>query len=288
MSELSNSITAIDAAVGVCAEHLETGQRIDINADDLFFTASTLKVPLLVELYRQVDAGKVSPTDRVEVTEVLKTPGSGVLKEFDGGVRPTVKDLAMLMIIVSDNTATDLVYDLIGRDNVRAMLDELGLTATQIPMNVKELLYISTGLDPANPEHTFQECSSRLFAQDWRLDSDAYDEAKSDVSTPREMCALLRHVEKGDLLSSSSREAVLDILKRQQNKTVIPGLLPPSISIAHKTGGVHTVRCDVGIVYAPNGPYTVAIMAKGITGERINIDLSLAKVSKAVWDEMTA
>ena len=77
------------------------------------------------------------------------------------------------------------------------------------------------------------------------------------------------------------------ILIRQQNKTVIPGLLPPSTSVAHKTGGVHSVRCDVGIVYAPNGPYTVAIMTKGITGERINIDLSLAKVSKAVWDLMT-
>ena len=114
----------------------------------LFFTASTFKVPILVELYRQVDRGIVDPTARLELTDEVRSPGGGTLKELDSGLRLTIHDLAMLMIIVSDNTATDMLYNLVGRDSPqRHDAEDLGLERTSLPMTCKELLYSMYGVE---------------------------------------------------------------------------------------------------------------------------------------------
>ena len=137
-----------------------------------------------------------------------------------------------------------------------------------------------------NPAHTYQLASDRLKKREFVLEDDGFSEEKSDVSSPNDMCRLLELIYDGEILSPQSREAVLDILKRQQLSTVIPHALPPGTTVAHKTGSYHSVRCDVGIVFAPSGPYTVAIMAKQMTeGDRLSVDASLAAVSRAVYDE---
>ena len=105
MSAIQDFTVHTGGVVGVAAKHLETAERVSHNADTVFFTASTLKVPLLVELYRQVDAGIIDVNQRIDLTDALRVPGSGVLKELSSGLQPTVHDLAMLMIIISDNTA---------------------------------------------------------------------------------------------------------------------------------------------------------------------------------------
>jgi beta-lactamase class A len=210
-----------------------------------------------------------------------------VLKELSIGLLPTLYDLAMLMIIISDNTATDLLYHLVGRGHLNHTIQQLGLTQTRIPMTCRELLYSITGLDPVDPAHTYQLASEKLFQQQLVMGADGYSEEKSDVSSPDDMCRLLELMYGGDILSPRSRESVLDILKRQQLNTVIPHLLPPGTEVAHKTGSYPGVRCDVGIVFSPTGPYSVAIMAKQLMGERLSIDASLAAVSKAVYDELT-
>ena len=272
--------------VGVGAKHLETGGHMCHNADTVFFTASTLKVPLLVELYRQVDAGVVDVNQRINLTDDLRVPGSGVLKELAAGLQPTVHDLAMLMIIISDNTATDILYNRVGGDNINNTMRQLGLNQTHIPMPCRELLYSITGLEVENPAHTYQLASNRLKRREFVLEGDGFSEDRADVSSPNDMCRLLELIYDGDVLSPQSREAVLDILKRQQLSTVIPHALPPGTVVAHKTGSYQSVRCDVGIVFSPTGPYTVAIMAKQMTaGDRLSVDASLAAISKAVYDE---
>ncbi len=285
MTSLQTTISQVRGVLGVAAKHLETGKEIRHNADTVFFTASTLKVPLLVELYRQVDQGFIDPQQRIELTDALRVPGSGVLKELSSGLLPTIRDLALLMIIISDNTATDCLYNLVGRDNLNRTMQQLGLTQTHIPMTCRQLLYSITGLDAEAPSATYQLASDRLFKQELVLDSDGYSLEKSDVSSPDDMCRLMELFYCGDILSPSSREAVMDILKRQQLNTVIPHSLPPGTVVAHKTGSYSSVRCDVGIVFSPTGPYTVALMAKQLTGDRLRIDASLAAVSKAVYDE---
>lgn len=286
MSAIQDFTAHTGGIVGVATKHLETGERIDYNADTVFFTASTLKVPLLVELYRQVDAGIIDVNQRVDLTDSLRVPGSGVLKELASGLQPTVHDLAMLMIIISDNSATDILYNRVGGDNINNTMQQLGLTHTHIPMTCRELLYSITGLDVENPEHTYQAASDRLKKREFVLEGDGFSEDKSDVSSPNDMCRLLELIYDGDILSPQSREAVLDILKRQQLSTVIPHALPAGTVVAHKTGSYHSVRCDVGIVFSPTGPYTVALMAKQMTGgDRLSVDAGLAAVSKAVYDE---
>ena len=286
MSAIQDFTAHTGGVVGVAAKQLKTGKRVSHNAEAIFFTASTLKVPLLVELYRQVDAGIIDVNQRIDLTEALRVPGSGVLKELSSGLQPTVHDLAMLMIIISDNTATDILYNRVGGDNINTTMQQLGLTHTHIPMTCRELLYSITGLDVENPAHTYQLASDRLKKREFVLEGDGFSEDKSDVSSPSDMCHLLELIYDGDILSPQSQEAVLDILKRQQLSTVIPHALPSGTAVAHKTGSYHNVRCDVGIVFSPTGPYTVAIMAKQMAGgDRLSVDASLAAVSKAVYDE---
>ena len=287
MTNIQTAISGIEGTVGLSARHLESGREIQHNAADVFFTASTLKVPVLVELYRQVDLGAVDLNQRVELTDRHRVPGSGILKEMTAGIRPTVHDLAMLMIIISDNTATDILYNLVGGDNLNNTLRELGLRTTRIPMTVRQLLFSVVGLDPGNPDHTYETCASRLFNQEYLLDGAGYDIDRSDVSSPGDMCKLLELLYSGDLLSNASRNGALDILKRQQLRTVIPHALPVGTDVAHKTGFYHGVRADVGIVFSPTGPYAVAIMAKDVTcPDRLVFDLSLAALSRAVYDDM--
>ena len=287
MSTIQDFTAQTGGIVGVAAKHLGIGKHVSHNADTVFFTASTLKVPLLVELYRQVDAGIIDVNQRIELTDALRVPGSGVLKELSSGLQPTIHDLAMLMIIISDNTATDILYNQVGGEKINNTMRQLGLTHTHIPMPCRELLYSITGLDVENPAHTYQLASDRLKKQEFVLEGDGFSEDNSDVSSPNDMCRLLELIYDEDVLSPQSREAVLDILKRQQLNTVIPHALPPGTVVAHKTGSYYSVRCDVGIVFSPTGPYTVAIMAKQITtGDRLGTDTGLAAVSKAVYDEL--
>lgn len=285
MTSIETAISRIEATVGVAARHLETGREIQHNADDVFFTASTLKVPVLVELYRQVDRGIVDLKQRVELADGMRVPGSGILKEMEAGLNPTVHDLAMLMIIISDNTATDILYDLVGGDNLNSAMRELGLQRTRIPMTVRQLLFSVVGLDPENVDHTYDLCAERLFKEEYVLDGAGYDPDRSDVSSPGDMCRLLELLYSGDILSSTSRDGALDILKRQQLRTVIPHALPVGTTVAHKTGFYMGVRADAGIVYSPTGPYTITIMAKHVRSrDRMAFDLSLSALSRAVYD----
>ena len=151
MSSVESAIASVPALVGVAAKHLDSGEEILHNSGDVFFTASTFKVPLLLELYRQVDAGKIDLSERVELHRDHRVPGSGVLKELGEGLSLTLHDLATLMIIISDNTATDILYNMVGRDNLNNAMRELGLTKTQVPMNTRELLYNIVGLDTNDP-----------------------------------------------------------------------------------------------------------------------------------------
>ena len=287
MTTLQEAVSQVPGVVGVAARHLGTGHSIEHNADEAFFTASTFKVPILAEVYRQVDAGTLDLSQRIELTDTLRVPGSGVLRELDNGVAPTFHDLAMLMIIVSDNLATDILYHTAGKDNINRTMADLGLTRTKLPMSCRDLLFSLAGLAVSESLDDFWEVSDRVEQGYHGLppDCDALNEEKSDVSSPADMVRLLEVVHNGELLSSGSRDGMLHILKRQKLRSIIPYYLPPDVIVAHKTGGVYSVRCDVGIVWGKSGPYAVAIMAKRIT-DGTDLDPKLARISRLIYDEM--
>ncbi len=273
--------------IGVAARDFGTGQEVRFNADVIFPTASTFKTALLYELYRQVDAGQIDPSSRIVLEDRMRVPGSGVLQDLDAGASLTVKDVATLMIVVSDNAGTDIIYDLIGREPVAATLERLGMRQTHLPMGCWGILAGLHNLDPNDKALSYTELKRRLDESESSWDSNALKETpENDISTPSDMLLLLEAIERGDGLTAKSRAAVIDILLRQKFSERIPALLPFGVRVAHKTGSVKGVRNDVGIVYAGDHTYAIALMSKrvesGVDGTRL-----LSEISKLIYDDFT-
>lgn len=288
---LISVITGEGIEVGVYARHFSSGREIAVNAERRFPTASTVKVPILFALYRKAAAGALDLQQRMTLEAAHRTAGSGVLQDLDIGLQPTVHDLATLMITVSDNQATDMLYHLLGGAFIQQTATEVGMTETHTPQTIRALLYDMVGMDEHNPAHGY-EMNRELLRSGARNSSGwalgVGDD--NDVSTPQDMVMLLSRIYQGDDPSRAACDAMIDILKRQKFNTILPLLLPAETEIAHKTGSLHGVRNDVGIVYAPGesgGPYAVAVMSRNmadpIAGAR-----TLADISRAVWDAFTA
>ncbi len=285
IGRIQNLSESFGGVVGVAAHDFDTGRKIDFNADVIFPTASTFKTVLLYELYRQVDEGKIDPSTRIVLEDRMRVPGSGVLQDLDAGASLTVKDVATLMIVVSDNACTDIIYDLIGREPVEATLRRLGMNQTHLPMDCWEILSGLHNLDPNDPNLTYEELKRRLGEEDAPWENNALKETpENDITTPSDMLLLMEKYQHGDGLSSASRDAIIDIMLRQKYSERIPALLPFGVRVAHKTGSVKGVRNDVGIVYAGDKTYAIAIMSKRAESGVEATEL-LAKISKLVYDE---
>jgi len=145
--KIKGAAEGFDGRLGVAVKHLGTGEAASLNGDELFPTASVFKVPVIVELYRQVEAGAASLDEKVILREEDKVPGSGVLKELTPGLAVTLRDLVELMMIVSDNTATDLIVERVGMEKVNATLRRLGLERTRVVADCRDILFDLIGLD---------------------------------------------------------------------------------------------------------------------------------------------
>jgi beta-lactamase class A len=276
--------------MGIYVKALKNGQEWAVGADERYPLASVLKVPVLVEYCRQVRQGQLKPGDRIAVTH--PSPGSGILKELDPGLQPTLQDLVTLMIIRSDNTATDMVISRVGLENVNRAMDRLGLTNVRVTMDCRTLLYNCFGLaapgSPPGPE-LVAEYERRANAGERDDNAIAYsDSLENDIGTPREMGILLELLYKGEAFDSVSSEAALGVLKRQQIRDRLPRLLPEDAKLAHKTGSIWGVRNDVGIIDTPAGPIIAACLSNGCGDETAAAADAIARVGKAVWDQFSA
>jgi beta-lactamase class A len=287
IEELANSV---EGTIGAVAWGLHDGglPAIEFNADELFPTASTIKVPILFELYKQVEEGKVDLSQRIALTPEHLIPGSGVLQDLNFGINPTVRDLAVLMIVVSDNTATDILFDLLGRENVQATMLSLGLDQIHIPFKLRHMLYFLAGVDPADPTNNYAKVN-QIFKGDFNPDPRALTDVVGEnvLATPRNMARLCQMIALNQNLSAKSCEEMIDIMSRQKFRTRIPLHLPPTIKIANKTGSLKGVRADVGVVYLPGRPYTVALMSKNLS-DPVKGEATLALISKVIYDYFTA
>lgn len=284
LEQIQSLAESFDGVVGLAARDFGSGQEIRYNADTIFPTASTFKTALLYELYRQVDQGIIDPAMRITFEDRQRVPGSGVLQDLDAGAVLTVKDIATLMIVVSDNAGTDIIYDLIGRGPVAETLKRLGMTQTHLPLGCWEILAGLQNLDPADPSLTYDKLKQSLDATEAPWENNALKETPdNDISTPDDLLHLVETIHKGEGLSASSRDAIIDILKRQKFAERIPALLPFGVQVAHKTGSVKGVRNDIGIVYAGDTTYGIALMSKRAESGVAATEL-LAKLSKVVYD----
>ncbi len=281
MGDFTRKISGLAAnftgKIGVCAERLDTGERLAFNADETFYSASVIKLPVLVEFFRQVDAGRLSFDQRVELNDLDKVIGSGILKELRAGLNPTLEDLLALMMVISDNTATNMIIDQVGSENVNDTMQQLGLTHTRLMGKI-------------------------LVDQTHQSDTPT---GKGELSptTANEMVALLKQIEQRECIMGDACDRLINILKRVQTEGVIAAGLPyqfvrpdegePTIVIAHKTGTLYStgVRNNVGLVYTPQFTYAVALLSQDSKDTRATPDhegrVLLAQVSKLIYEHFS-
>ena len=240
----------LDGAMGVAIVDLTDGHKYLLHANDVFAQASSIKICVLAELYRQVQQGKVKLTDLYTVNASDLVPDSDIMNGLTPGVtRITLRDLATMMVAVSDNSATNVLIDRVGMDNVNSLLDSLGLSHTRLRRKM--------------------------------MDVKAAAEGRENISTPAEMMSLLEALYRGKVLNKEMTDDFFKMLSTHKDSW-IPRLLPDDLKIANKPGALEGVRNDSGVVFVEKRPYIVCVMTTYLHRERDGED-AISNVSLAAW-----
>ena len=260
------------APLGFAFKDLKSGQIVSYHGDKPFPTASAYKIYILAELFRKVYAGECSLNDRYPLTAEVKSIGSGVLEQMDPGLNPTLKDYATLMMILSDNTATDFLFNFVGRDNIKKnVIDALELSNTKCDWGCAKLIDI------------YYEMNGRNFEQ-LRADNGgvnpSYHNSKwyqcvteeNNQTAPLEAMKILELLYRGEWVSPEASLTMLDIMKHCQTNTRIPKNLPADVEVAHKTGSLDKLNVDIGIVYTKKGEYILCMFYNGNLANKADYD----------------
>jgi len=246
----------LDGVLGVAIEDLTSGQTFLLRADEVFPQASSIKIAILADLSHQAQqstqgiSGKVNLTDLYTVRASDLVPDSDIMLGLTPGVtRITNRDLATMMVAVSDNSATNVLIDRVGIENVNSLLSGLGLKQTMLRRKM--------------------------------MDLKAAAEGRENVSTPREMMTLLENLHRGKVLNREFTEDLFKVLSTHKDSW-IPRDLPADLRIANKPGALEGVRNDSGIVYAQNRPYIICVMTTYLTNERDGEE-AITKISAAAF-----
>lgn len=244
---LQASTTGDQIEFGIAVQHIESGQETSINAETVFPTASVFKVPVMVEVFKQARAGKFDLDDRLELETRYKTLTSGVLLHLQDGLRLTIRDLLTLMIIVSDNTATTMLMEWVGPQNVTATMHSLGLTSMEINMTVHQMFLHAFGI-PDRPSISLQALRDRARKVQMDYRSRTFSRGKdNNVSSAADMTRLMAMIFKGEILDRTACNEMLTILSHQQYNNRVPRYLP-WYAAWHKTGTMRGLRNDSGII----------------------------------------
>ena len=233
-------VSHFQGKVSLYAKNLQGGGTYSLRGSEPVRTASTIKLAILVECFFEAAEGKLKWDEPITLTKGEQVSGSGLLQDFTPGVQLPLRDVADLMIVVSDNTATNLILNRIGGDAVNARMEKLGLTQTRVMRKIlgdgNKAQASGVTLEGAKPENAR-----------WGLGR----------SSPQEMVTILEKIYRGELVSQEACEQILEILKRQRDHS---GIFRDgkSIKVANKAGALDQLRSDVGIVYLPQGPIAMA------------------------------
>lgn len=202
---------------------LQNDELVSYRGDEPVATASVIKLPVLLHLAIAVEEGQLAWDDQLTLTDQVKVPGSGVLKELSAGLRLSLRDLGVLMIVLSDNTATNMLLDLVGIAAINQRMAGLGYPQT------------------------------RLLRRAYTADTPASRRYGLGVTTPHEIAGLLARLARRQIGSPAVADTILAILARQQDLAAIPRYLPGGWSYAGKTGSNTDLRNDVGLLTASDG-----------------------------------
>ena len=250
-SDITQADHDLDGVLGLYLLDLTDGRQFALHADEVMPTASTIKVAILAELYRQAQQGKLHLDDLYTVRREDLVPDSDIMGGLTPGVtRLTLRDLAAMVTAVSDNSASNVLSDRVGMDNVNAMLDSLGLHNTRLRRKM--------------------------------MDLKAAQEGRENVATPREMGTLLAAIAQGKLLDKPLTGDLLQLLSVTKDSP-FRHALPPDIRSADKPGELEGVRNDCGVIFATNRPFVLCAMTTYDKDER-QAEAILGRIARLSFD----
>jgi beta-lactamase class A len=259
-NHMQSSITEVeqklDGVLGVAILDLSSGEQLFINPDEVFPQASSIKIAVLAELYRQADqaAHGLKRNATLRDAYVVRTADIVADSSILGGLTPgttslTNRDLATIMVAVSDNSATNVLIDRVGMENVLRLAETLGLKKTKLRRKM--------------------------------MDLKAASEGRENISTPREMMALLESLYSGKVFSGALLDDFFTVLATKKNSW-IPRDLPEGLKIANKPGELEGVRNDSGIVFLTGRPYVICVMTTYLGNERKGEE-AIARISSLAF-----
>ena len=252
-NDLQRLATAAPGVVGISVVDLTSGQRFGVNEGLVFPQGSAIKIPILIELYRRVDVGELKLTDRLPVSRDNQVGGSGLLQYFSaGGSELSLHDLAIAMIVLSDNTATNVLIDRIGMDRVSRTMAELGARETKLQRKM------------IRPEESAK--------------------GRENLSTPTEAADLMVRIARCELPVSAASCAGIKSILEIPKSGAFREAIPASVRVAWKPGGIEGAQTAWGLVNVPGAPYAIAIM---INYGPDDLDAPMREISSAVYKYFT-
>jgi beta-lactamase class A len=240
----------LDGVMGIAIVDLTDGRDYSLHAKDVFPQASSIKICVLAELYRQSQAGKLKLTDMYTMNAADLVQDSDIMGGLTPGItKITLRDLATMMVAVSDNSATNVLIDRVGMENVNAFLGSLGLHNTRLRRKM--------------------------------MDIKAAGEGRENVSTPNEMSKLLQSLYQGKILNRELTDDFFKVLATHKDSW-IPRDLPEDLKIADKPGALEGVRNDSGVIFVDKRPYVLCVMTTYLRHERDGEE-AISKISLAAW-----
>ena len=246
----------LDGVLGVAIEDIGSGHKFFLREDDVFPQASTIKVALLAELYHQNQQSIQGTPGKAKLSDLYTVQASDLVPDSDimGGLTPSVtkitnRDLATMMVAVSDNSATNVLIDRVGMGNVNTLMDSLSLPHTRLHRKM--------------------------------MDLKAAGEGRENVSTPKEMLMLLEQIYRGKVLNKEMTDDFIKVLSTHKESWLARDL-PEGLRVADKTGSLEGVRNNCGIVFVPNRPYVICVMTTYLSKERDGEE-AITRISSAAY-----
>lgn len=249
---LSGKINTFEGVAGLSVKSLTSENSICINGKEVFPTASTIKIHVLTQLFSLEEKGAIDLSKRIRFTNDMYGTGSGIIHLLENEPEFTILDVAVLMMLVSDNTATNMCIDLAGMNETNSLIQDMGLSETKLRRKM--------------------------------MDAAAINRGDENVSTPCELTALMAQLYEGKPTPRVS-EQVLNIMSKPKS-AYLNRAIGPNLRVANKPGGMDKVRCDAGIVFLPNNPYIVSIMTKFAIVDAMSQEDFLIDVAKTIHKSM--
>jgi len=293
--QIENLLKGVEGQVGVAVKHLESGESLDINGDVYFPMASVFKISVLVEVLNQIKEGKLSLEDEVDIRPENQHLGSGLLSSLSApGIKLSIRNLINLMMMISDNSAADILLTTVGPERINQRLRSYALENITVNRTCQQLIMDYLGLEYDKYKHLSVAELRELLKKQREENPSAFQEAGQrfsqiikDQSTPKAMNRLLELIFKKKIIDEESCDFMVSImLKCQTGERRIKGDLPPQIKVAHKTGTIGGTVNDCGIIYLPqdHGHVALTVFSKNMTRPHREVEDIIAQIARFVFD----